>query len=418
LHRAALLPQQTKSEAGMASTVEKTRDTLPLLSLATGFVFAFRVCLTFLWFQDEPQTGTIVWLALSLILLAFAVLFSIGSTIALPVSYRAMPIRWAAALLGVGLISLGWSQAPFEAAAGYWLSWAADVASVWFLLREGDPEIKAAAIMKGFVWGSCMIATIAWASPAAEDMRLGDLLFLHPNLLGFLFSIATFMAIHLAHETTLWRWPAVFLAGTLLRTISKSSIFAFLIALIFYLLRDSTLSRKVKIRMGIVAALIVVSLSGLLEAYFTTYASGTDPETLTGRTFIWAVSLEYALKNPVLGNGFYSYRFIVPRFGAFEAQQAHNELLQQFFSFGVVGVVLTIGLYWAFFRQIRRAPTTHLKTLAGTILLFALVRGLTDTQIYDLSFPLWLMTMLSILLASRTAQPWSTETVLLETSTT
>jgi exopolysaccharide production protein ExoQ len=402
----------------MASTVEKTRDSLPLLSLGTGFIFAFRVCLTFLWFQDEPQTGTIVWLALSLILLAFAVLFSIGSTIALPGSYRATPIRWAAALLGVGLISLGWSQAPFEAAAGYWLSWTADVATIWFLLREGDPEIKAAAIIKGFVWGSCLVATIAWLSPAAEDMRLGDLLFLHPNLLGFVFSIATFMAIHLAHETTLWRWPAFFLAGTLLRTISKSSIFAFLIALIFYLLRDSTLSRKAKIRIGIAALLIVVSLSGLLEAYFTTYATGTNPETLTGRTFIWAVSLEYALKNPVLGHGFYSYRFIVPRFGDFEAQQAHNELLQQFFSFGIVGVIVTIGLFWAFFRQIRRAPTSHVKILAGTILLFALVRGLTDAQIYDLSFPLWFMTMLSILLASRTAQPQLAETALFETSTT
>jgi exopolysaccharide production protein ExoQ len=402
----------------MASTVEKTRDTLPLLSLATGFIFAFRVCLTFLWFQDEPQTGTIVWLALSLILLAFAVLFSIGSPITVPASYRATPIRWAAALLALGIISLGWSQAPFQAAAGYWLSWAADVAAVWFLLREGDPETKAVAIMKGFVWGSCIVATIAWASPAAEDLRLGDLLFLHPNLLGFLFSIATFMAIHLAHETTLWRWPAVFLAATLLRTISKSSIFAFLIALIFYLLRDSTLSRRVKIRIGIAAALIVVSLSGLLEAYFTTYASGTNPETLTGRTFIWAVSLEYALKNPVLGYGFYSYRFIVPRFGIFEAQQAHNELLQQFFSFGVVGVVLTIGLYWAFFRQIRRASTSHLKTLAGTILLFALIRGLTDAQIYDLSFPLWFMTMLSILLSLRTSRPQPEKTAIFETSTT
>jgi exopolysaccharide production protein ExoQ len=417
LHSAALLSQQLTVKQAMASTVEKTRDSLPLLSLATGFVFAFHVCLTFLWFQDEPQTGTIVWLASSLILLAFAVLFSIGSPIALPASYRAMPIRWAAALLGVSLISLGWSQAPFEAAAGYWLSWVADVATVWFLLREGNPETKAAAIMKGFVWGSCMVAAIAWASPAAEDLRLGDLLFLHPNLLGFIFSIATFMAIHLAHETAIWRLPAVFLACTLLRTVSKSSIFAFLIALIFYLLRDSTLSRKVKIRIGVVAVLIVVSLSGLLEAYFTTYTS-TDAETLTGRTFIWAVSFEYALRNPVLGHGFYSYRFIVPRIGFFEAQQAHNELLQQFFSFGVVGVVLTIGLYWAFFRQIRRAPTSHLKILAGTILLFALIRGLTDTQIYDLSFPLWLMTMLSILLFLRTSQPQPEATAPLETSTT
>jgi O-antigen ligase len=226
------------------------------------------------------------------------------------------------------------------------------------------------------------------------------------------------LAIHLAHETTLWRWPALFLGCTLLRTISKSSIFAFLIAFSVYLLRDSTLSRKVKLRIGTVAVLILVSLSGLFEAYFTTYTSGTDPETLTGRTIIWAISFEYALKQPILGYGFYSYRFIVPRFRLFEAQQAHNELLQQFFSFGAIGVILTIGLYWTFFRQIRRAPASHLKILAGTILLFALVRGLTDTQIYDLSYPLWLLTMFSILLACRTPQPQPEDTALLETTTT
>jgi exopolysaccharide production protein ExoQ len=410
-------PTATTREADMASTIEKIRRDLPLLSAVTGFIFAFRVCVTFLWFQDEPQTGTIVLLALSLTLLTLAVLLSFGSMPIFPTSYRAVPIRWAAAILGFSLLSLFWSEAPIQAAAGYWLSWAADVAAVWFLLRDGDPEVKGAAIMKGFIWGACVVAIIAWIIPAAEDLRLGDLDFLHPNVLGFVLSIATLLAIHLAHENTLWRWPALFLACTLLRTISKSSIFAFLIAFGVYLLRDSSLSRKVKIRIGIVAGLFLASLSGLLEAYFTKYAASTDPETLTGRTLIWAISFEYALKAPTLGYGFYSYRFIIPRFGTFEAQQAHNELLQQFFSFGAVGVILTIGLYWTFFRQVRRAPASHFKILAGTILLFALVRGLTDAQIYDLSFPLWLLTMFSILLACHTPQPQPEETALIETTT-
>ena len=419
MHPAALPPQQPSVKQIMASTVEKIRGDLPFLSAATGFIFAFRFCVTFLWFQDEPQTGTIVWLALSLILLTFAMLFSISSPVAVSKAYRTVPIRWAAAILGFSFVSLLWSEAPIEAAAGYWLSWSADVATVWFLLRDIDPEVKGAAIMKGFVCGACIVAIIAWMIPAAVDLRLGDLDFLHPNVLGFVFSIATLLAVHLAHETTtLWRWPALFIGCTLLRTISKSSIFAFLIAFSIYLVRDSALSRKIKIRLAIVAGLILASLSGLLEAYFTTYTAGTDPETLTGRTFIWAVSFEYALKKPIFGYGFYSYRFIVPPFGTFEAQQAHNELLQQFFSFGAIGVLLTVGVYWTFFRQIRRAPASNLKMLAGTILLLALVRGLTDTQIYDFSYPLWLLTMLSILLACGTQQPQPEERAILETTTT
>ena len=255
--------------------------------------------------------------------------------------------------------------------------------------------------MKGFVSGSCLVAIVAWSLPATQDLRLGEEDFLHPNALGFLFSIATLLAAHLARRSTPSVWPALFLGATLLRTLSKSAIIAFVAAFGFALIKDSTLSRKAKIWIGVAAGVILTSLWGLLEAYLTTYTETTGVETLTGRTLIWAVSLEYAIKKPFLGNGFYSYRFVVPPIGKFEAQQAHDELLQQFFSFGAVGVIFTIALYWIFFRQIRRAAPGHLKTLAATLLIFALIRGLTDAQNFDLTFPLWLMAMLSILFAAQ-----------------
>ena len=374
-----------------------------LLPALIGFVFAFRVCLTVLWFQDEPESASILSVALSLILLTAAALSTIGSKPSIPRScFRTPTLRCIAAFLSLALLSLLWTPAPLAAAAGYWCAWIADIAAIWFIFRDGPPENSAASLMKGFVCGACLVAIIAWSLPATQDLRLGDEDFLHPNALGFLFGIATLLAAHLARKNTLWVGPALFLGATLIRTLSKSAIIAFIAAFGFALIRDSTLSRKVKTWIGIAAGLIVASLWGLLEAYLVTYSQGVGPETLTGRTLIWAVSLEYAVKKPILGNGFYSYRFIVPPFGTFEAQQAHDELLQQFFSFGAVGVLLAIALYWLFFRQIRRAPSSHLKTLAATLLLFALIRGLTDTQNFDLSFPLWLMAMLSILLAAQT----------------
>ncbi|WP_158941602.1 O-antigen ligase [Granulicella sp. S190] len=403
----------------MESTVNKSRGGFFFLPILTGFIFAFRISLTFLWFQDEPLHGTVAFVALSLSLLTLAAMSSIGSVSSVSSSSLfTPPVRWSIAILALSLISLLWSEAPLDASVGYWFSWTADVAAVWLLLRERNAEVQATAIMKGFVCGAVLVAIIAWIIPAMDDLRLGNEDFLHPNALGFLFSIATLLAIHLAHQTTFWRWPAFFLATTLLRTISKSSIFGFLVAFGFYLLWDSTLTRKIKTRIGIAAGIILAFLSGLLQAYFTSYTAGTDPETLTGRTFIWAVSFEYAIKKPLLGYGFYSYRFIIPPLGKFEAQQAHNELLQQFFSFGIVGVILIIGLYWSLFRQIRRAPSSSLKTLTGTLLLFALVHGLTDTQIIDLSYPLWLLTMLSILLSVRTHSSQPAEALHLETSTT
>jgi exopolysaccharide production protein ExoQ len=387
-----------------SSAPHRTRSRLLLLPGLIGFLFSFRTCLTVLWFQEEPQQASILSVALSLTLLIAAALSTIGATPSIPTfCFRTSTLRSIAAFLGVALLSLLWTPAPLSAAAGYWIAWAADIATIWFILREGPPGNSAAAIMKGFVCGSCFVAVVAWYLPATADLRLGDEDFLHPNALGFLFSIATMLAFHLARKTAVWTWPALFLGATLLRTLSKSAIIAFVAAFGFALIKDSTLSRKVKIRIGIAAGLILASLWGLLEAYLTTYTESTGPETLTGRTLIWASSLEYAVKKPILGNGFYSYRFIVPPFGTFEAQQAHDELLQQFFSFGALGVLLTIAIYWIFFRQIRRSPPSQLKTLSATLLLFALIRGLTDTQIFDLSFPLWLMTMLSILLAAQTS---------------
>jgi exopolysaccharide production protein ExoQ len=396
-----------------ASTTITDRGSFLLLASLVGFIFAFRICLTVLWFQDAPESASILSVALSLTLFFAAALSTIGSTPAIPASsFRTPTLRSIAALLSLVLVSLLWTPAPFAAAAGYWCAWAVDVLTIWFILRDGPPEISAAAIMKGFVSGSCLVAIVAWSLPATRDLRLGEEDFLHPNALGFLFSIATLLAAHLARRSTPWVWPALFLGATLLRTLSKSAIIAFVAAFGFALIKDSTLSRKVKIWIGIAASLILASLWGLLEAYLTTYTEGTGPETLTGRTLIWAISLEYAIKKPLFGNGFYSYRFVVPPFGKFEAQQAHDELLQQFFSFGAVGVLLTIALYWIFFRQIRRAAPSQLKTLAATLLLFALIRGLTDAQNFDLNFPLWLMAMLSILFAAQSSVAQQTPSVL------
>jgi hypothetical protein len=386
------------------STATTDRSGFLLLPSLIGFVFAFRLCLTVLWFQDEPETASALSVALSLTLLIAAALSTIGSKPAIPASsFRNPTLRCIAAFLGLALLSLLWTPAPLSAAAGYWCAWVADIATIWFIFRGVPPENASTAIMKGFVSGSCLVAIIAWVLPATSDLRLGDEDFLHPNAIGFLFSLATLLAAHLARKITFWTVPALFLGATLVRTLSKSSIIAFIAAFGFALIRDSTLSRRVKIWIGTAAGVIIASLWGLLETYVVTYSQGLGPETLTGRTLIWAVSLEYAAKKPILGNGFYSYRFIVPPFGTFEAQQAHDELLQQFFSFGAVGVLLTLALYWIFFRQLRRAPPSQLKTLAASLLLFALIRGLTDTQNFDLSFPLWLMAMLSILFASQTA---------------
>ena len=78
-----------------ASGTTKDRSRFLLLTTLIGFIFAFRICLTVLWFQDEPEQATILSVALSLTLLTAAALSTIGSTPSIPAScFRTPTIRW------------------------------------------------------------------------------------------------------------------------------------------------------------------------------------------------------------------------------------------------------------------------------------------------------------------------------------
>jgi exopolysaccharide production protein ExoQ len=396
----------TLHQPAVSTTAAKAHSGLLLLPALIGFIFAFRACLPVLWFQDDPQQGSIITVALSLSLLIAAALTTIGNKPSIPASsFRTPTLRWTAVFLGLNLVSLLWTTAPLDAAASYLAAWVADVATIWFLLRDGIAEDQANAIMKGFIWGACLVAIVAWSLPTMPDLRLGNEELFHPNFIAMICVFGTLMALHLAHQNTNWRWPAFWLTLTLIRTISKTSIVAFLIAMTFYLFKETALTRATKVKIAIAGAVILASLSGLLAQYLDTYTEGADPSTLTGRTILWASSWDLAIEKPLFGHGFYAYRFLIPPLGTFEAGHAHNELLQQFFALGALGVLVVIGMYGAMFMQVRRAPRSSLKTLAATILIFAVLHGLTDTLPFDLSFLLWIMAMLSILLASTSPRP-------------
>jgi O-antigen ligase len=153
--------------------------------------------------------------------------------------------------------------------------------------------------------------------------------------------------------------------------------------------------------------MVLACFWGLLETYLDAYSQGSNIETLTGRTYIWSQSLELSLQKPWLGHGFDSFRWVFPSFNAFQPNHAHNELLQQLFAYGIAGVFVTVGVYWSFYLHIRSSVAGPLRSLAAAILILVLVRGLVDTNQFDLGFPLWLMTMLSVVLVNHAAFPAS-----------
>jgi exopolysaccharide production protein ExoQ len=392
------------------SPVHPEEDTAPVpADTATPFIvglfFSFRLFIMLLSvraFGMEPQTGTEISIALNLFLLGVVAFQSIGAADRTFGSIlKISSVRWVSVFILFSGCSLFWSvAASLAAAAAYWCAMVSDVLMLALILRGKPTAPIVHSLMKGYVGGACIVAIIAWILPGQSDLRLGDDELLGANQIGYLCAFAFFFAQYLMlQKTGKWGMAAFLLAVTLLRSLSKTTIFAFLIAEGFLLMRDKFMSRRTKLIILSSTAFVGLAFSGLLTSYFDLYTNtGNSPETLTGRLGIWAFLLEEAVQQPWIGHGFYSVWKVIPPFGEFEARHAHNEIIQQFYSYGVSGLCMMAGLYVSFYRHVRRHATGSVRTFYVALLLFVLIRGFADTEIFDFSLPLWAILMFSVLL--------------------
>jgi O-antigen ligase len=237
--------------------------------------------------------------------------------------------------------------------------------------------------------------------PAQSDLRLGDEDFFNTNQIGNLCAVAIFLAQYLMRRKEgRWGLAILLLALTLLRSLSKTTIVAFLLSESVLIIQDRSMSRRTKVFFAVGALMAILAFWGLFEAYYDIYTTaGNQAETLTGRTAIWAYVLNAAVEHPWIGHGFDSMWKVIPPFGSdqFEARHAENELLQQFYAYGVIGVSMLVALYGSLYRQIRRLPQGPLKVVFRSILLFVVVRGLAEAEPFDFLLPLWLIVVISSL---------------------
>ena len=370
-----------------------------------GFYFSCRmvsVLLAVRLFHADPQSGVIVSLLLDFALFALTAFDALGPGRQSFASFAAISsFRWSLVFLGFSGCSLLWSStASIPAALAYWCAMACDFAIVVMLLRSNPLESTSSSLMKGYIWGSCAIGAVAWMIPSQSDLRLGDEELLGPNQIGYACAFAFFLAQFLIrrHEKA-WTLPAAFLAITLLRSLSKTTIIAFALAQAWMLLRDRSIARKAKIGSATASAIVIALFWTLLEAYVDYYThAGNQSETLTGRIGIWAYILNEALQQPWLGHGFHSVWKVIPPFGPFEARHAHNEILQQFYAYGAVGVCIFLALYRSVFREIRSVRDASMRQFFVGVFLFVVVRGFADTEVFDLSLPIWSIALIGSLI--------------------
>lgn len=376
----------------------------PPLASSAGFFFAARVMVVLLTVRllgMEAETGVVFSLALNYLLLAVA-LFSLGNKGA-GGGLRSVPaIRAAVAYLVVTGVSLAWTiAASTAAAAAFWLAMVCDTAVIFLQVREHPALDVTEAVFAGFIRGAAFVAVIAWILPPQSDMRLGDEELLGPNQIGWPCALGFLFAQYLLRRRVKGAWIAysVLLGLTLLRSLSKTTIVAFFIAQAYLLLVNSVLSRKARIQIVIGGIAAILAFTPLLVAYFTSYAESSSAESLTGRVGIWTYMLAEAVDRPWIGHGFHSVWKVIPPFysSGFQARHAHNELLQQFYAYGSVGIALLVGIYATIIRSVRSLQNVQIKQIFVGLLLLTLVRGLADTEAFDLSFPMWLLVLLGAL---------------------
>ena len=399
--------------AGHDGSQDRAVAALSLTAAAAGFLFSFRAILVMIaarWLNVGTEPGVAAGLAAEMLLLA-AVAFSAMGPAARSlrsIAHQA-PVRWLLLFLGFSCCSLLWSATVSPSASFlYWCGMASDVAIVALLLRTRPVDDIAPSLMRGFIASTCLLALIAWIMPGQEDLRLGDQDYFNTNQIGNLCALAIFMAQYLAsRKDGKWRFAIVFLTITLLRSLSKATIVAFVLAEACVLIYDKTLSRKTKTLILTAALLLIVLFGGLIASYFDVYTSSNQAETLTGRTAIWAYTLNESLDKPWIGNGIDAMWKVFPPFGRdqFEPRHAENELLQQFFAYGLAGVFILIGLYSSLLRRILKLPRGPSKAVLIGILLYTIVRGFAEAEPFDLLLPLWMITLISCIVDTAPAMP-------------
>jgi len=153
-----------------------TGSRIGLFPAVVGFFFSFRlfsVLLAVRLFGADPLAGVAASLAINFFFAAAATFNSLGPGLRTFASFSTVSsFRWVLVFLGFTGLSLAWSStASMPAAVLYWCAMACDTAIVLMLLRLGPIEETSSALMRGYVWGTCAIAAIAWMRPQRRSTR-------------------------------------------------------------------------------------------------------------------------------------------------------------------------------------------------------------------------------------------------------
>ena len=375
------------------------------LAYLYGLYLGFRLFIMLLVavvFGLTPQAGVMCDLAFGFLLFALVIFCCLGDSRHELHLLRTGSSRWAILFLAITGCSLAWSvTASLPAAVAFWCAMGANCAVVVLLMRTQSVESVAQALLKGFAHGACIAAIGAWLLPGSDDSRLGYDGLIGTNSIGYLCAFAFYCAQYLVVVRKEKHALALVVLGiTMLRSLSKTTIIAFLVSQAFLLFVSGTIPRRKRVQVALASLVLVLPFWTMLSSYIDNYASSSQPATLTGRLGIWSIMISDGMEKPLFGHGFHSVWQVIPPVGPdqFEVRHAHNEIIQQFYAYGVTGVVLFCCIYTSFLLQVRKLARSPLRSFLFSLLIFVLIRGIADTESFDLSLPMWMILLFSVLM--------------------
>ncbi|MEN8582805.1 O-antigen ligase family protein [Burkholderia sp. RS01] len=296
--------------------------------------------------------------------LAALVMASVA-TIRLPRTFWLYLAPWVAATIGTY-------------ASGQGISVAAFVYPILGLVIFSLPGVKQTLRTTGvlvFILATFSLAT-AFITPSTAFLTLGgeakESLFTgqalagpvsHPNTLGQMLALGLPFVLYI--PSRLWRIAAIVLVpAALLATGSRTALTAAAMGLLVMILWKAKAS-GLTVR-GLLAPLGLVIIYPVVLLASPWFIATSDPESFTGRGYIWAGSLDLWQHSPIFGNGARAF-YVAAGFyndlgvGAFHA---HNELLNMLVTAGVVGLLATLVLVIALLRESWAAGSAGLIPLA------------------------------------------------------
>lgn len=298
-----------------------------------------------------------------------------------------------------------------EAAFLAWLNISLNLCSIYLLFGMFPAEKVGISCLRGGVLGaSVMAAQVLFFVLRGMDIRSENSDFFGANYIGGALGLGLLCALHLIRIDAsrryqrIWRVLIPVFGIGLLVSLSKTALLAVFSGLAIYFV-VGTQSVKVRIRWALALLLLGAAATAYiydyLETYFSLAQDGEALESLSGRTFIWLETLFDIDQNPYLGYGVRSFVEYGPQIADVPLVHAHNELLQTFFSYGVVGVVLLVFAYFAVARRAVRqlSEMPQCRVFSGfclAIVAFAIIRGLTEAHDAASVLPIHFFFMLSL----------------------